>query len=218
MTTAPRIAIIDSGITGDVAARTAFRLSQPCPPQADSVQHGSRLADIIRASCPTAALLDAQVFLGGWTTSANAVAAALDWAIAQKADMAVMSFGLTEDRPVLREAVEHARQAGLLLLASAPARGGPVYPAAYTGVVRITGDARCAPGEMSRLDTAQADLGACVHALDSAPGETSGTGSSFAVGHCAAALALRMARGLDLQNALADLLASVRFQGPERRT
>ena len=40
---------------------------------------------------------------------------------------------------------------GLHRRCAMPARGAAVYPAAYPGVIRATGDARCAPGEVSCL-------------------------------------------------------------------
>ncbi|MFR0692982.1 hypothetical protein ACLUTX_26560 [Enterobacterales bacterium AE_CKDN230030158-1A_HGKHYDSX7] len=50
----------------------------------------------------------------------------------------------------------------MLVCASSPARGEPVFPASYPGVIRVTGDARCAEGEWSWLDSPQADFGAAV--------------------------------------------------------
>lgn len=58
--------------------------------------------------------------------------------------------------------------AGVLLCASSPARGGPVYPANYPGVIRVTGDARCAPGQWSWLGSRQADFGGYVGTGDRA--------------------------------------------------
>ena len=87
------------------------------------------------------------------------VAAALDWLSGEGARIVNMSLGLGHDREVLRRACEHAHGAGVILIASAPARGGPVYPAAYDQVVAVTGDARCGPGEVSDLLGLQADFG-----------------------------------------------------------
>jgi hypothetical protein len=96
-------------------------------------------------------LMLGQVFLGARPASAAAVAAALDWAVAGGADLIHMSLGLAADRAVLAAAVGRAVGAGCVVVASAPARGGKVYPAAYAGVIRGTGDARCGPRELSCL-------------------------------------------------------------------
>jgi len=47
--------------------------------------------------------------------------------------------------------VQRALDAGCIIVAATPARGASVYPAAYPGVIRATGDARCAPHELSAL-------------------------------------------------------------------
>jgi subtilisin family serine protease len=101
----------------------------------------------------------AQVFDQKLSCSPRQVAEAVHWLIDQEVRLINMSFGLREDRPVLRLACEAAVAAGICLVAASPARGDPVYPAAYPGVVRATGDARCQEGEIACLDTAQADFG-----------------------------------------------------------
>ena len=103
-----------------------------------------------------------------------------------------------------------ALAAGLILIASTPARGAPVYPAAYPGVLRVTGDARCGPGELSALGV-PADYGACVRDVDGSPG-----GASLAAAHVTGLLAA----GLEVagSDAAAVLGRAVRFRGRERRT
>lgn len=100
----------------------------------------------------------AQVFDKKLSCSPRQVAEAVHWLIDQEVRLINMSFGLREDRPVLRLACEAAVAAGICLVAASPARGDPVYPAAYPGVVRATGDARCQEGEIAWLDSAQADF------------------------------------------------------------
>ena len=91
--------------------------------------------------------------------SAAAVAAAVDWAVEHGASLVHLSLGLTADRAVLRAAVERAIRAGCVIVAASPARGPRVYPGAYPQVIRGTGDARCAPGELSCLQPGL--FGAC---------------------------------------------------------
>ena len=125
-----------------------------------------------------------------------------------------MSLGLGHDREVLRRACGHAHGAGAVLIASAPARGGPVYPAAYDQVIAVTGDARCAPGEVSDLFGVQADFGTYG-------GDPSGVraGASIAAAHFTGLAAAYLA-GHDTADAdalKAHFRAQADYRGPERR-
>ncbi|PWC37691.1 S8 family serine peptidase [Azospirillum sp. TSO35-2] len=213
-----RVAVIDSGIAlpgVPVAERAAFRLRpdalgvEQLPAQPDRVGHGSAVAAAILAQAPAAELIDVQIFHDGVTASPAAVAAALRWAADRGARLATLSLGLPADRPVLRAAVEAALARGLLLVAASPARGGPVWPAAYPGVIAATGDARCGPGEVSVLPTA---FGTCPRRPD---GDPRAGGASLAVGHLAGLLAA--AAPSSHEAALAHLHRVARWRGPERR-
>lgn len=166
-TAAPTVAIVDSGIDlaqiGNsplVAGAVRFVVSgdarrpgmQLLPPLPDPVGHGTDVARLILAAAPGASLLSAQVFADRRPVSADAVAAGILWGVAQGAQLINLSLGLREDRWALRHACAAAQAAGVLLVASSPARGGPVFPAAYPGVLAVTGDARCAPGEWSLIE------------------------------------------------------------------
>ncbi|MFP5515079.1 MAG: hypothetical protein ACLGJC_18580 [Alphaproteobacteria bacterium] len=213
-----RIAVIDSGITlpgVPVADRAAFRLREGTlgmerlPARPDRIGHGSAVAAAVLAQAPAADLIDAQIFHDRITASPAAVAAALRWAVGCGAKLATLSLGLPADRPVLRAAVEEALSHGLLLVAASPARGGPVWPAAYPGVIAATGDARCAPGEVSVLPAA---FGTCPRRTD---GDPRAGGASLAVGHLAGLLAA--AAPPSHEAALAHLQRSARWHGRERR-
>lgn len=234
-----RIGIVDSGIdlndgpgeNGNgkdgaggapvpVPARAAFVLDGngvvEAPPHPDRVGHGSAVAGIVRALAPDSVLLDAQVFADAPVTNAAVAAAGLRWAVGQGARLVTMSFGLPADRAVLRDAVAEALAAGILLVAASPARGGPVWPAAYPGVIAATGDARCAPGEISVLPGA---FGACPRPMGAAgePGERPRAGgASLSVAHLAGLLA---AAGIaDPAAARTHLERIARWHGRERRT
>jgi hypothetical protein len=217
-----RVALIDSGVAPGQAPRVvaarAFRSGDaPEVPTEDGIEavtsgalaHGPALADVLLAE-PRVALIVARVFDARLATTAAQLAAALDFAAEQRAALASVSAGLREDREVLRSAIARARARGVLIVAAAPARGAPVFPAAYAGVVRATGDARCAPGEHSWLATAQADFGAHVRAGDV-------QGASAGCARVAAKLAALLAGGATPERALADLRATARYVGPERR-
>ncbi len=228
--TAVRIGLLDSGVdaarVSHVIAERRFVRNQAGqietgPARADQVGHGGALARIMWHHAPNAVLVNAQVFTRRHPVTAEVVAAGLDWLISQDVHLITLSFGLRADRPVLRTACAAACAAGAVLLASAPARGDPVYPAAYPGVIRITGDARCAVDEISWLNSAQADFGAHVRPLD-AVGERdvpSAGGASFAVAHACGLLARDTAarKPRTTSQAIARLRQMARFCGPERR-
>lgn len=178
----------------------------------DQLGHGSAvLAGLQREAGPVPVLL-AQVFSAQASTSALQVAAAVLWLVEAGATLVNLSLGLQQDRPVLHQACAEALAAGVLLCASSPAQGGPVYPASYPGVIRVTGDARCAPGQWSWLGTAQADFGGYVGAGGRAGASL---GCAALCGRIAALL--REAPGMDRQQVHDWLRHHAVFAGPERR-
>ena len=217
---AVRVGLLDSGCAGALAGASfadgpqGEALCGPAGP--DRVGHGSAIAALIRAACPSARLLNAQIFAGGAVTSPVAAAAGLDWLVAEGAEIVCMAFGLRPDRAILRAACAAAGRAGVVLVAAAPARGDPVHPAAYPEAIAVSGDARCAPGVVSALHTGTVDYGACPRP----PEGHAGGGASFATGHLCGVLAAAMAAGQvnGVAAARAHLDAVARFHGPERRS
>ncbi|MEE4145317.1 MAG: S8 family serine peptidase [Halieaceae bacterium] len=219
-----RVGLIDSGLAGPSSAQVVASRGFVAGPDGDVIQtavledqlgHGSALADILLQGAPGCRLLNAQVFGRELRCSAGQVAAALDWLLAQRVRLVNMSFGLREDRKVLRLACERARSAGVILVAAAPARGEPVYPASYPGVIRATGDARCTPGELSFLGTPQADFGA--HVRSGARGVAGASVGCARVSARAARFLSDSPTATCLQ--LIDWLAGqASYRGPERRS
>lgn len=206
-----RVGLIDTGIAPalarSIAAAKAFTHA---PLTEDAHGHGTTVASIVLHHAPHARLLCAQAFGAGGRAEAAAVADALRWLIEERARLVNLSLGLPYDRVVLRAAVAEARTAGLILIAATPARGAPVYPAAYPGVLRVTGDARCAPSELSALGGAPAAWGACPRDLDGTPG-----GASLAAAHLTGLLARDL--GTAATDASLILGRAVRFHGREHR-
>lgn len=194
---------------------------------ADASGHGTRLAALLVRERPELELLLAQVFSAARTTTAATVASAIDWCLSERCSLLHLSLGLADDRPVLAAAVARAVAQGLPVVASLPARGGTVYPAAYPGVIRATGDARCAPGEVSWL--APATFGGCPRlgtaagsaagsAGGSAGGSGGGSGGGASVGAAAVTHTLTAATPpLAADAAIALLESQARYRGPERR-
>ena len=205
-----KVGLLDSGVAPALAARLDASRSFVEAPAPDPQGHGSALARIILQHAPRVALLDARAFPERGRAAPGAVAAGLDWLRQEGAHIVNMSFGLRHDRTVLREAVAAAHAAGIVLIGSVPARGQMVYPGGYPGVIRVSGDARCAPGEISALGGTPADYGACPLDADGRPG-----GASFAAAHLTGVLARHMSEAERDPRALLDRLA--RFRGRERR-
>ncbi len=215
MGTSWRLGLVDScgEHRGALAATRFVRVGgaiQRAEPVVDETGHGTRLAMILAEEREDIALILAQVFDPSGRTSADAVAAGIDWCLEVGVDLIHLSLGLRADRASLARAVRRATDAGCLLVASVPARGGAPYPAAYPGVIRGTGDARCGFGELSRLD--EMTFGACP-----TTGTDIGRGASVGAAHVTRELTRAMAPN-NLAAALVALEARVKWRGPERRT
>ncbi|MCO7614260.1 S8 family serine peptidase [Pseudomonas chlororaphis] len=216
-----RIGVIDSGHAAhqQVAAGRRFFLQAEGvgegPLQEDALGHGSAVLQAISQRAPAARLYVAQVFDRRGVTSAAQVSAALYWLLEQQVRLINLSLGLRQDRELLRQACAVAEARGVLLCASSPAQGEPVFPASYPGVWRVTGDARCSVQQWSWLDTAQADFAACVRG--SSPGQSGASlGCAALSGHIAAYLGAHPgASKAQVQQWLRD---NAQYQGPERRT
>jgi hypothetical protein len=207
-----RIGLIDSGADRSrVVSARRFAADGAAAPLVvpDPTGHGTRVAERIAAGREDVEFVLGQVFESAGPTSALAVAAALDWCVAEGARLVHLSLGLAADRAPLAAAVARAAAAHCLLVAATPARGGPVYPAAYPRVIRATGDARCRAGELSRL--AAATFGGDL------TGAAGGRGASVGAAAVSAALIAVLGPGLRYEEALEALAARARYDGPERR-
>jgi subtilisin family serine protease len=207
---APLVGLVDSGVEATVAAHISASRAFVEGPRSGPFGHGTAIARIILHHAPKAPLLDARVFGDRQRTTPELVAAGLDWLRDEGARIVNMSFGLRHDRAVLRQAIAAAQTAGMILVAAAPARGAMVYPGGYAGVIRVSGDARCGPDEISVLGGEPADYGACPYDTDGRLG-----GASFAAAHVTGLLARQVSETEREPRALLEQLA--RFHGRERR-
>lgn len=209
------VALVDSGLTEAQAglalhARSFRDEGQTTEVVPDLIGHGGMLAGLVLDYAPTARFLNAQVFHRRPVTTAGRAALAIEWAIDHGADIILLSLGLREDRAALAQACAKAVAAGAVPVASTPPRGQMVFPAAYPGMVRAAGDARCGAQDVSWFD---GRFGACPRAM----GDSGPAGSSFAAGRVAGMLAMHVTRGLPAAEAVAALRQSARFVGRERR-
>lgn len=219
-----RVGIVDSGSSAAQAAQAAaaaafvrddgdVRRIAACD---DVLNHGSLVGDVVLHCAPQAELLVAQVFRERLATTAAQVAAAVDWLVEEGAAVINLSLGLREPRPVLEAACRAALDAGVVLCAASPAQGAPVYPAAFAGVLRVTGDARCERLELSALAAAHADFGAHVRPMH---GTLAGAGASMACAHLSGHVARHLSEAgrADIDALRAWLSAQARYHGLERR-
>ena len=218
-----RVGLIDSGVAGIAANRVAASRSFHAGPeghclagaaQDDRLGHGTALAGILLAASPASVLLNAQVFTDKLSCSAQQVAAALAWLVDEGVQLVNMSFGLREYRTGLRAACDLALEAGVVLVAAAPARGEPVFPAGFPGVIRATGDARCSESQISCLATTQADFGGHVRA-----GDQRVAGASVGCANVSARAIQHLATtpGVSAGRLRQWLATQASYQGPERR-
>lgn len=186
----------------------------------DAMEHGARIIDIIHYHFPETIFLSAQVFNERGVTTAAQVAAAIDWLREEDVQLINLSLGLREDREVLAQAIDKAVSKGVIISASSPARGDPVFPSAYPGVFRMTGDARCRIDEITCLETEFADFGGHVLGLDNEQAKAGASlGCAHMSGHLAKLIAECNARSGDFDLAIlaAKLKQQSRYFGPEFR-
>ena len=164
-----RIGVVDSGFSasqqGWVYISKRFDLdssgiiAREC--SEDVTGHGSAVLQIIQSHEPRSRFAVAQVFDQYNVTSVEQVVAAIDWLIEQKVELISLSLGLRESRAALHAACQRAKRKGILLVASSPAMGEPVFPAAYPEVIAVTSDGRCElPNDYFPLRQGNAQYGA----------------------------------------------------------
>jgi hypothetical protein len=185
------------------------------PLAGDGAGHGSAIARCLLAHAPRARLAVAQIFVDGREATVDAVLDGLYWLIGQRVQLINMSFGMATASPRLAQACGDAARAGVVLVASAPARGARVFPAAFGDCIAVTGDARCAPGEVSWLDTPAADFG--THALIEPGRPERGGGASIATARMSGLIGAMLSAGTPAARVRESLRRAAVHVGAERR-
>lgn len=218
-----RIAVLDSGVVPALAHLVrasrgfstdgyAVRESDVVP---DVLGHGSTVAQIITGAGGSVGLYIGQVFVHSHRTTPACLARAMLWAIGEGVHLIHLSLGLRRDRGLLRDACARAVHAGVVVVGASPARGARVFPAGYQDVIRATGDARCRPGEISHLDSSQADFGACPMASADSPASIGG--ASVGAAYVSRCIVDSCRPRDDLQSIREKLRSLAIYSGPERR-
>lgn len=216
-----RVVLIDSGPTPrEFPALEAFRCFDAGGTDADALcgdatGHGTRVASIICGARPGPGLGVAQVLDARGRATAGDVATALRWAADLQPDLVHLSLGLVDDRPAIAAAIDALVSAGVACVASAPARGAPVYPAAYPGVIAASGDARCGRDEIAVLSPNIAEFGGSALLRDAAGREW--RGASIGAAHVTRFIVGQLEPGTPVARIRGELAARARFPGPERR-
>jgi len=215
-----RFGLVDSGLPDrhSAVAGWHFFAEGRQPVQPDRLGHGSAICDIVKHHAPDILIYNARVFDERGVTTAAAVAAAIDWLADEKVDVINLSLGLRQNRPVLEAACGRALEAGSVVIAAAPARGVKTYPSAYGGIIRATGDARCDVGEVSFLDSSQADFGGCPRGIGSeqdVPPRVGG--ASMGTAHISGQVAAYLRAGGDKNMVREWLVSRAEYRHNERR-
>ncbi|ADZ70908.1 S8/S53 family peptidase [Polymorphum gilvum] len=205
-----RLALLDGALAADASGLAAQAWFCRDDGSAAARRHAGALSATIRHFSGAVRVVNAVVFPGRLSTTVEALADALDWLREEPPQIVHCSFGLARPSAEIALRIRILQEAGSLVVASAPARGGPVFPAALADVVSVQGDARCGPGELSRLDLPQAAWGACPVAL----GHPQVRGASAAAAHLSGLLAARWSGSA--AEALDALSPAVRYLGRER--
>ncbi|MEW6213528.1 MAG: S8 family serine peptidase, partial [Acidobacteriota bacterium] len=100
--------------------------------------HGTFIAGLIALMAPDCRILPIRAFDQDGNGSEFLVASAINYAVYQGAQVISLSCGTTEDAPVLRDAIIHAREQGVILVAAFGNEGTdaePQYPANQEEVI-----------------------------------------------------------------------------------
>jgi hypothetical protein len=139
----PRIGLIDGGVTdnGTIVSQRAFSSAAPV-----ASAHGAAVASLLQRAAPGARLYVADIYGGAPTGgSSAALARAFSWLAGE--NVSVINVSLVGPRNRVIEAVVPSVTGSGIQIVAAVGNDGPaarpLYPAAYHGVIGVTGvDAR----------------------------------------------------------------------------
>jgi len=144
-----RVAVVDSGVhalhphvggvTDGVGVTADGTIDDDC---LDRLGHGTAVTAAIREKAPASDIIVARVFDRRLETTVVALAAAMRWAVAERAQLINLSLGTAtaEHEAALRVVVNEARQAGAWVVAAAEQGGVRWLPGAIPGVIAVSLD------------------------------------------------------------------------------
>jgi subtilisin family serine protease len=196
-----RVVIIDSGVhashphvhgvSGGVGVDSAGDLHAD---YLDRLGHGTAVAAVIREKAPAAEILIAKVFDRELAATGQALVAACEWAIRERADLVNLSLGTAnpEHAEALAAVVSRMRGAGIVIVAAGAQDGVSWLPGTLPGVWSVTLDWTL-PRDRCRLVVEEGGLTfeACGYPrpIPGVPPEKNLKGLSFAVANVTGLLA-----------------------------
>ena len=143
-----KIAVLDTGVTshaalpGGIPEIDLVTLNEPVPVNG----HGTAVASLIAGEhgasqgiAPAAELISIRIGDESGASNSFLLAEGITLAVEQGAQLINISMGSYGDSALVREAVSHAVDNGVLIIASSGNQGfsAPTYPAAYEGVIAV---------------------------------------------------------------------------------
>lgn len=206
-----RVAIIDSGVfaghphVGAVEAGVSFDASgHRGHDTVDRLGHGTAVAAVIREKAPEASIVPVKVFDRELRASAEALVAAITWAIEARVHLINLSLGTANPAHQARlgEALVHAARAGVVLVAAAEQDTTRWLPGSLPLAVGVTLDWEC-PREQAMVDVTQEGAVRRIRArasgyprpIPGVPPERNLKGISFAVANVSGLLCLHLSQG-----------------------
>lgn len=174
-------------------SNTNDTLETPGNPQSSVAGHGTFIAGLIALIAPGARIMPISAFSRDGVSDAFTVAQAIKYAVDHNARVINLSFGSTEDSPVLHDAVIYAQQRGVLLVAAVGNENkgndaSPQFPANWNtevmGVAAIDSSNRKANfsnfGSNVSVSAPGVDIFSLYPESNSAPDYAMWSGTSFA--------------------------------------
>ncbi|WP_455716664.1 S8 family peptidase [Anaerosporobacter sp.] len=196
-----KVAIIDSGIDYtediDVTERKNFIPEQDDTSiiYEDLTGHGTAIAGILTAKNndigitginPNIELYSARVLDETNSAPTSRVVDAIDWAIEKNVNIISISFGIDSDADNLKDAIQRAYNAGILIIAAAGNDGNVEYPAAYDEVIAVgsvNSNGEISPSSSKGEEIEIVAPGELVKSTGAFGGEVVSSGTSMAVPH-----------------------------------
>ena len=180
-----------------------------------NTRHGDEIVKLIKEYVPECDIYYAQIFGQKGQSPVDRIVDAVSWLVSCNVDIINMSFGMRTFSESLKNACHSARAKDILLLASAPARGGHVFPASFTSCLSVSGDARCGRDDFSWLGLKHAEFGANPSLEEGNPKK--GGGASYACARFSGLLGRYLDEGKSPDDILGEVQRVAKFRGPERR-
>ena len=206
-----RVAVIDSGVhaghphVGAVEGGVSFAADGARGVDAvDRLGHGTAVAAAIREKAPGATLVPVKVFDRELRATADALVAAIDWAIDARVQIINLSLGTANaaHEARLTAALARATAAGVCLVAAAEQDGTRWLPGSLSQAVGVTLDWSC-PREQAEVQVhldgparrVMMRASGYPRPIPGVPPERNLKGVSFAVANVTGLLCLHLSRG-----------------------